>query len=201
MSKIERRRTVVKLHHGNYEAELAALLDEVMAAQRAEDAGDVQHLEGEKSSSEKLATQYDAKLAEAEASAVDVTLWALSWDEWDGLSDAHPPRSDVAADPEQGTAAEEFAVDKQRGVNMKTFPASLLRLSLVEPGSPISRVDKESLGAEILRELGPSRIHYAKLETAAWNVNVGDDALPKFSLVSFLKEARDPDSKPPSDSE
>ena len=172
MTKIERRRATVTLNQGNFESELAALLDQAMAAQRAEETGATRRA-GTKSKAIALAKQYDALLAEAEASAVTVDIYELSNTDWQVLADFHPPR--------EGDAG-----DKQRGVNMKTFPGALLRRAL-----PEGQVDIDEL----------SRLHYVKLETAAWNLHNGDDALPKFSLVSLLKRQRDPDSKQPSDSE
>lgn len=185
---LERRRATVTLHPGNYESELAALLDKAMAAQRAEETGAGRRM-GTRSEAIELAKQYDALLAEAEASGVEVTVWAISYTEWGPLADEHPPRED---NPD----------DKVRGVNMKTFPHALLMVSLVPPGTASDFESLKLKGEGALGALGEiSRVHYAKLETAAWNVNVGDDALPKFSLVSLLKQQRDPDSKPPSDLE
>ncbi len=182
MSKIERRRAVVTLYQGNYEAELASLMEKAMAAQRAEESGMTQRRAGTKSQAMALAAEYDALLAKAEEDAVKVTVWAISNNEWGPLADEHPPR-------------EGDAKDNTFSVNMKTFPPALLRLALVEPGTNRD-------GEQILADLGDiSRIHFLKLETAAWNVNVGDDALPKFSLVSLLQQAKDPDSKQQPDSE
>lgn len=186
--KIERRRATVKLHPGNYEAELADLLDRAMVAQRNEETGSQKRM-GTKSEAIALAKQYDALLAEAEASGVELTVWAISYTEWGPLADEHPPRVDEAD-------------DRLRGVNMKTFPLALLKVSLVPPGEAKSFDDLKARGETALTVLGDiSRVHYAKLEAAAWNVNVGDDALPKFSLESLLKQQRDTDSKPLSDLE
>lgn len=221
MSKIERRRRVVSLHHGHYEAELTALLDKMMAAQRAEAAeefgqpSDAPLRAGQKKSAPKpkesieLARQYDALLTEAEESAEKITVWAIGYDEWDHLADLHPPREDVAEDKEAGVTAKTFPEDRERGVNYKTFPPALLRLALVDPDeSDLEDLDidakiaaKTARGTKILAGLGLSRIHFVKLETAAWNVNVGDDALPKWSAVSFLNQGSDSDSKPQNNTE
>lgn len=213
MSKIERRRRVVSLHHGNYEAELAALLDKTMAAQRAEasdGAAGAPRRAGQRSDQKEsvaLASRYDALLTEAEESAVKVPVWAITHDEWSQLADEHPPRDDLPEDKENGVAARVFQDDKDRGVNAKTFPPQLLRAALVDPSVHVDGDTSEerltnriAMGDKILADLGLSRIHYVKLETAAWNVNVGDDALPKFSLVLFLKQGSEDDSKQPSDS-
>lgn len=181
MKKIERRRTTVTLHHGHYQQELADLLEKAMAALRAEESGVAPQRAGTKRESMKLGKQYDDLLAEAEESATKITVWAIGHREYSTLADEHPPRPDDAN-------------DKRNGVNLKTFPAALLCASLVEPGSGQD-------GEQILDELDLSHPHYDKLERAAWSVNVGDDALGKSSLISLLKQMREPDSKPLSDSE
>lgn len=180
MSKIVRRHATVTLHHGNYQQDLADLMEQAMAALRAEEAGATRRA-GTKSKATALAKQYDDLLAEAEASATQVTVWALSHTEFDALTDDHPPRDGEAA-------------DQKFGLNMKSFPPALLKAALVEPGT-------QGNGQAILDALDLSQVHYKKLETAAWNVNVGDDELPKFSMVSLLKQARDPESKQPSGQE
>lgn len=188
MPKIERRRTKVTLYPGNYEAELADLLERAMAAQREEESSGTRRA-GTKSKAVALAKDYDEKRAEAVSAGVEVTLWAISYLDWGPLADEHPPRDGNADDAKQG-------------VNMDTFPAALLRASLVTPDTTNSLEELKAAGEIALRELGAiSRVHYVKLETAAWNVNVGDDSIPKFSLVSLLKAQRDLDSKRPSESE
>lgn len=187
MSKIERRRTVVTLYQGDIEAQLADLLDRAMAAERAEALTVRRH--GQKSEAMELARQHDELLATAEESAVKVTVWAITNTEWSLLANEHPPREDDAE-------------DKRRGVNMETFPEQLLYASLVPPGEASDLDDLLAKGEAALADIGDvSRVQYVKLERAAWNVNVGDDALPKYSLVSLLREQRDPDSKPQPGSE
>lgn len=188
MTKIERRRAVVKLLNGNHEAELADLLDRTMAAQRAEANGTAKRRAGSRSQSAVLALEYDQKREEAEVLA-EVTVWAIRHDVWDELSDAHPPREN---EPE----------DAAIGVNVHTFRRALTPLALVAPDDPAHDGPVESLldrmtvrGRELLTELDLSRLHFTKVAVAAWNVNVGDDSLPKFSLVSLLKEASEPGSK------
>lgn len=187
-TKIERRRTTVTLYQGNYEHELGILYDEMFAALRAEESGVAPKRAGTKSKANEIAKKHDALVAEAEKTSVKVTLWAIAYYDWGPLADRHPPREDDAE-------------DKQRGVNMKTFPEDLLYASLAGPDA--GDLDEMlSTGKRALRELGDlSRVQYVKLETAAWNVNVGDDALPKYSAVSLLKAQRGPDSKPQPDSE
>lgn len=189
MTPLERRRATVTLYPGNFDHELTALMDKAMAAQRAEETSAAGQRMGTKSEAIRLAKEYDALLATAEDSGVEVTVYAISYLEWGPLADEHPPRDN---DPR----------DTQFGVNMKTFPQALLSVSLVPPGEAHDFAGLKTKGESALAELGDiSRVHYAKLETAAWNVNVGDDVLPKYSLVSLLKQQRGPDSKPQNDSE
>lgn len=172
--KIARRKETVTLNQGDYQSRLSELMERTLAAQRDEASGAVPKRAGTKSEANRLAREYDELVAEAEANAVKVDVYEISNTDWQKLADEHPPR-----DGEAGDAV--------RGLNMKTFPPALLALSL----DPDSAIDVGDL----------SRVHYVKLETAAWNVNVGDDALPKFSLVSLLKQESVGDSKPPNDSE
>lgn len=191
MTTVERRSTVVQLHQGGYAQQLKDLLDETMAAQRAEDSGGPRRV-GERSKAMDLAKKYDKLLAEAESSAISVTLWEISYRHWGFLSDAHPPR-------------EGDKTDEVRGVSMKTFPHALLCASLVsgEKSELVTDTNKlVELGQATLDGFGDiSRLHYAKLERSAWAINVEDDALPKHSLVSLLTQASEPDSAPPNDSE
>lgn len=190
MSKITRRRATVTLFQGNYEQELADLFESTMNAERLETIASNKRA-STKSKANAMAIKYDKLLAEANATSVKVPVWALSNTTWMPLADEHPPR-------------EGEADDKQRGLNMKTFPPVLLCVSLVDPEvEPNIGIGELKVKGEIaFAELGDlSRLHYVKLERAAWNVNVGDEDIPKFSLVSLLRAQRDPDSKHPNDSE
>ncbi len=216
-TRIERRRRIVPLHQGNYEAELVDLMNQAMAARRAEVAEEAEAAEaagpplraGQRAASKRpkkslqIALQHDELLTESEQTAVKVPVWAIGHDEWSQLADDHPPREDIPEDKEAGVAAKTFPDDRLRGVNAKTFPPELLKVALVEPaideatGLYLQRPPLDELlaeGAKILRELSLSRIHYVKLETEAWNVNVGDDSYPKFSLVSLLTGETDDES-------
>lgn len=180
MPPIERRHAIVKLNRGGYAQQLADLLDRVAEAKRAEETAGPRRV-GQKSEAIALAKQYDELAAEATASAVEVTVYELSFDHWGDLADAHPPREDEDA-------------DRQRGINMKTFPRALTAAAMVAP-EDAARVESgtalAALGEGNLSDLKPSRVNYIKLERAAWSVNVEDDALPKASLVSLLLEAND----------
>ena len=187
MTANERRKVTVKLYPGNYESELADLLDRAMAAKRKEDAAKEAEgasgpqRAGQKSEvpplaaeSDRLAMQYDTKAAEAEAAGVEVVINEISNTAWQKLADEHPPREDDER-------------DKFNALNMSTFPAALLKVAL----DPAASVDLDEL----------SRVHYVKLERAAWNLHNGADEIPKESLVSLLNQQRDADSKPDSDTE
>lgn len=185
MPKIERRRMTVPLYQGHYEAQLSELVDKVMAAERAEESGGARRFGG-KSEAMTLAKQYDDLVTEAEEQAVRVTVWAIRYDQFGQIADEHPPR-------------EGNADDRLRGVNLKTFPMQLLLASLAPPETDADTVEElVAAGKAVLKELGHiSQLHYVKLERAAWDVNVGDDALPKSSLVSLLRQQRDDDSSQP----
>lgn len=188
MAATDRRRTTVTLYPGNFEAELTDLMNRAMEAQRIEATAPKRM--GTVSEAMKLAKQYDDKLTKASAAGTVVTLWAISYTEFGPLQDEHPPR-------------EGEVNDQQYAANMKTFPGAILRASLVTPGESTSLDDLKIRGDAALKALGDlTQVQYVKLETAAWNVNVGDDELPKgFSLASLLQQQRDPDSSQPSDSE
>lgn len=171
MTKIERRKTSVKLYPGNYASKLEALLEQLNAAVIAEESAPKRA--GTRSKAVALAREHDALLAEAEDAAVAVEVHEISNIAWQQLADQHPP-------------VDGNERDQQAGMNMKTFPPALLRASIGDPS-----LDLDEL----------SRAHFVKLENAAWNLHNGDDALGKFSAVSLLKQARDPDSKLHNDSE
>lgn len=193
MPKIERRKTSVKLYLPEYEERISALRAEYAKARNDEETAPKR--QGTRSKAAALAKEHDALEDEAEAAAIDVPLWAISYLDWNPIADEHQPRDDED-------------LDKQYGVNMTTFPADLLRASLVPADDLPTRKAGEDIdtllkrGQELLDDLGDiSRVQYVRLETEAWNVNAGDDALPKLSLVSLHKQQRDLDSKLPSDSE
>lgn len=193
MSKIATRFRDVVLPQGDHDAALATLRREIAAEQAAEDATGGRF--SSKSKAAAKAVAFDKLAAKAEAEAVTVRVYALSYDEFDPLEDLHPPRDGDA-------------VDKRVGYDRKTFPHAVLKASLVDPeavegDTPEGRFrDLLAKGDAAFADLGRlSRLHYARLENEAWDVNVGDDSLPKFSAVSLLKAARGPDSKPQPDSE
>lgn len=188
---LQRRFTVVPLYQGNYEQKLADLADQVASAHEAEQ--EAPRRMADTSRAQELAEQHDALRAEADETAEHATLYALTNDQWVHLAAAHPPR-----EGDKGDAA--------RGVNTDTMPDALATACLAPP--PEKGRDKRDIpqllaeGEAILDELGDlSRVQWLKLTRAAWAVNQTDDDLPKVSLVSALRSARDSASEPPSASE
>lgn len=187
MPKIARRFRIVTLPQGDQEAALASLRQEIVAAQGIEDATGARF--GGKSAAAAKAVEFDKLKAKAEKDAVAVKVYALAYDEFGPLQDAHPPRDGDDT-------------DKRVGYNRKTFPHALLKCSLVEPDAAADLDELVAKGDAAFAELGrPTQTQYTRLEQAAWDVNVGDDSLPLFSAVSLLREARGPDSKQRLDSE
>lgn len=196
MTKIERRHFVVSLLPGTYEQELADLAQRALTAAELELQQGPRRI-GQKSKAIELAAEHDAMKAAAPEAAAKVTVWALGYAELPALKDSHPPRLDLDDD---GNAL--HPRDKMHGANMDTFPHALLCASLVTPGEHKTVEAMVEAGARILDdELSPSLLHYQKLETGAWNVNMGAEQLPKDSLVSLLMEAREPESEEPSEPE
>ena len=196
MSKIERRRFVVKLLPGTFEQELVDLAQQVISVAESEEQQGPRR-SGQRSKALELAKKHDAMKARAVDMANKITVWALGYAELPALRDAHPPRTEVDDD---GKAL--FPKDKLHGVNMSTFPHALLCASLVEPGKYDDLASMVEAGTRILDEdLSPSAIHYDKLETAAWNVNMGVEQLPKDSLVSLLMQDSESKSKEHSEQE
>ncbi len=181
MPKIERRHITVPLYSGTVVSRLAELTEQVEKAEREEKS--TRRL-GTTSNALELAQEHDRLRAEADENAVQVTLWAIVRRDWARLADDHPPR-------------EGERQDGLYGVNMKTFPDALVPLSLLQPGEGEDYDSRVKLAAERVEEFDDlSQVQRMKLVHASWEVNVGDDALPKSSLVSQLQERRERASKP-----
>lgn len=173
MPKIERRHTVVTLYQGGYEHQLQQLEAEAITAQTNDE---MVKRQGSKSTAAKLAKKYDDLRREAEETAVTVTVWALSHREWSQLADQHPKRNEDSA-------------DQRLGFNTATLPDALIAPCLVEPEGASSLSDRVAKGQAVLDDLGDlSHVHHLKLQAAAWEVNTGDDDLPKYSLASLLQK-------------
>lgn len=178
--KLERRRSVVTLYQGGYHARIDALEEEV---DRLRESESVDKRHGTKSQAIVKAKERDDLVAEAEQSAIRVDVWAIDRRDWSKLADLHPPR-----DGERR--------DELYGVNMKTFPEALLVLSILAPGEGVTFEDRLKLGEERLAPFeAASQVQWTRLVNGSWDVNVGDDSLPKSSLVSSLRAASERASK------
>lgn len=174
--KISRRSRTVKLYQGEYEPRIDELSRALVEAVDGEQERGKRF--GEKSSAMQLAREHDALVAEADKTAVPVTVWAIGFRDFGRLMDMHEPRPDNEA-------------DQRFEVNMRTFPDALAEASLADPevdyGEDVGLRCRN--GRKKLEELGDiSRVHYVKVREAAWDVNVSSDELPKFSAVSRLRE-------------
>jgi hypothetical protein len=192
MPTIQRRFRVVTIPRAEHDAQLAQLRNEIQAAQAIEDATG---RFGGKSNAAAKARAFDKLNKQAEDEAHKVVVSAIAYDEFGPLQDLHPPR-------------EGNPLDEHVGYNRDTFPHALLKVSLVEPDTAQGETKEERLadliakGDAAFEQLGkPSVMVYRKLESAAWEMNVGDDSLPKYSAASLLQAAKGSGSKQPSDSE
>lgn len=116
---------------GDYPTRLNDALAAFQAAEQDEQKnGRGQLLQGEKSSAEILADEYNALKAEAKADAAEkrriVTLRALGRKQWRPLKEAHPPRTeDVDEDTAKG--------DRLAGVNTDSVEEDLVFASISDP--------------------------------------------------------------------
>ncbi len=174
---IERRRMVVTLYQGDDTAHLSELRAEIKRVSDME--ARMPRRMSSKSPLTALAAEHDEFQDAMEERAVKVTVWALTNDQFEQLSELHPPRDDDKRDA--GSL-----------VNTTTMPGALLRASLLAPDeSPADVTKAVEKGGVKLAALGDlSRVQLRKLEDGAVSVNVEDDALGKFSIVSFLRQAR-----------
>lgn len=183
--KLDRRRADVALYQGSTIAKLDALTDQVETAERAEQSNKRM---GTKSQAMALAKEYDDLVANADADAVHVTVWAIGRRDWKMLADEHPPREDEKQ-------------DALYGVHMGNFPDALVALAILAPDEGDHYDDRVKLGNERIDALGDlSQVQWMKIARAAWDVNVGDDALPKSSLVLLLQDRKERASKRQQDS-
>jgi hypothetical protein len=170
----DRRKAVVTLYPGNYQAELNDLMERALAAEREGRATGPRRAGAKaKTDADALAQEYDAKLAEAEAASVEIVLREISNMEWEELAEAHPPREDDAR-------------DAVAGFNRQAFQRALVEASIGDKA-----IDLDAM----------SRAHFMKLANAATELHGADDSLPKESLVSLLKQYRESGSKQQPDSE
>jgi hypothetical protein len=183
MTNAPRRFRVVTLPRPEDDSELAAMRREIASLQAAENSA--VRRQSTKSKAAAKALEFDKRVAQAEKDAREVTVNELAYDEFGPLQDLHPPR--------KGND-----MDEQFGYNRDTFPLALIKASMVEQDAAQGATPEELLADLIAKgdaawaDLGgkPGRLQYARLESAAFEVNVGDDSLPKFSAVSLLEQAK-----------
>jgi hypothetical protein len=194
MTKPTRRYRDVVLPRGDQDAALAALRKEIADLQATENL--TPRRASSKSKAAAKALEFDMLNAQAAKDATVVRVNELAYDEFGPLQDLHEPR-------------EGDELDKRVGYNRDTFSDALMKAALVEQDTAEGSTPEERLADLVAKgdaafaalKPRPSRLHYARLESAAWEVNVGDDSLPKFSAVSVLKAASERVSKLQLDSE
>lgn len=168
---LARRRTTVTLYQGDYEPRLAAL---AAAVDRTRLAGQMSARFATAGNAMRLAHEYDELRAEAEETAVKITLEALPRSAWAKMLEQHPPR-------------ESDERDGQLGANQETIHDELVSACVVDP------VFTETEWVEFADDL--SAPAWQALAAAAWTLNVRGVDLPKSSLVSQLRRSSDDDSK------
>lgn len=163
MNKIEPRIWKRTILHGDDEARLAELdaeVDRLEALARRKDgsAGD-------------LAAALDARnefAAEAEERGVAVTLRAVGRKKWRELIEANPPR--------EGDDA-----DQKAGINLDTFPESLVPACIAGPTMGEGEMD------DFLDSLSPAQ--FDTLALAAWGLHKSLGADPKERRLSVHAES------------
>lgn len=156
MTTIEPRTSVVTIYGGDYLDRIRHLEQKYEAAVKSEKSAD--RLLADDSQSPALAAEHEALVAEAEASAVHVTLKALGRKTWRAL---------VASNP----ARENHAGDAVVGVNEDTFKDALVPASIISP--VLSEDELDAL----------SDIDFDRLYFTAFALNRNPAASPK-ALVS-----------------
>lgn len=115
MSTIQPRTAVITIYQGDYLDRIRHLERKYEAALKAE--GDTPRVLSDESQASSLAEQHEALVAEAEDSAIDVTVTALGRRAWRALVAEHPAR-----DGNKG--------DADLGVNEDTFKDALVAASV-----------------------------------------------------------------------
>lgn len=178
-----RRTTTIPLYPGEYEQSLAEALDHAQDVIRREATSGRLRF-GQRSPAIEAAEAFDRLRDSPPDPIAEVTLWQVGYLDWDDLVAQHPARADNQT-------------DVLNDVNMATFPRALLHLSMVNPDDTSDMSQRLVAGEQALREVNPSRVHYRKLEEAAWAVNNEALNLPKESLASLLTQPRGDDSGQP----
>lgn len=115
----------------------------------------------------RLAERIEAARAEMKENTEEFLLQALPRSKWQELKAAHPPRKDEHRDLIAG------------GMNIETFAAALLPLSVISP--PLDDEDWQMLADNL------SDRQYEDLVDAAWSVNQGQVSIPFSQAASKIR--------------
>lgn len=155
MSTIQPRTATVTIYQGDYLDRLRFLEQQFDAAVRSEkSATAMPRLASDVPESHRLADEHAALSAEAESTALNVTLRALGRREWRTIVAAHPPR-------------DEHAGDAKVGVNEESFKEALVAASILEP--ELTEDDLDRL----------SDIDFDRLYLTAFGLNRSPASAPK----------------------
>lgn len=150
---IDPRTAVVTIFQGDYLDRIRFIEQQHKAAVEAEKAGPPR-MNDEIPESVSLAQQHKSLVAEAEASALNITVRALGRKAWRALVAAHPVRADNRA-------------DEIVGVNEDTFKDALVPVSIVSPELTPDELDQ-------LSDAQFDTIYYT-----AFGLNRGPQSAPK----------------------
>lgn len=165
MTTIEPRTAVVSIFQGDYLDRIRHLEQKHKAAVEAEKSGPPRML-SDLPLSASLADEHAALVAEAEDSALNITIRALSRKAWRTLVAEHPVRPDNKA-------------DEIVGVNEDTFKDALVPVSIVDPKLTDDELDQLS------------DAQYDSIYYTAFGLNRGTQPDPKVLPVSQPNQASD----------
>lgn len=161
MTTFQPREATVTIYQGDYLDRLRHLEQRHKAALEAE--ANTTRLNSDIPESVAIRTEYDAIKAEADETALDLSLFALGRKVWRGLVAEHPPRKDNDS-------------DDAMGVNEETFKDALVPLALQYPDEH-DRSGDEQIGEDELDRL--SDIDFDRLYYSAFALNRAPATAPK----------------------
>ena len=164
MTTIQPRTSQVTIYQGDYLDNIRHLERQYEEALKSE--GKTSRMMSEVPASAALAEQHAALVAEAEESAVTITLRALGRKEWRALVADNPPR-------------EGNKDDEQVGVNEDSFKDPLIVASIVEP-----KLSEDDL--DMLSEADNDRLYLT-----CWSLNRLPGDSPKVLRVSPQNQPSD----------
>lgn len=159
------RRTVRVCLRGDLHATIEDLANELQAIQ--DTSKDDNRFIGDPEAV-RISAEIEQLRAEMRDSVEKYILQALPKDKWNDLRALHPPRD---TDPR----------DKPAGVNVDTFAAALLPLSIVEP--EMDEEDWENTQAMLTDR------QYGELVDAAWDANQGAVSVPFSPAASRIQKS------------